>query len=461
MRLWFCGGTDTVTGSQHILEANGKRVLRDCGLFQGKRKESREINESFLFPVNSLESVLLSHAHIDHCGNLPSLAAQGYRGKIHATTATAALARVMMMDSAKIQEQDAAYLNQKTNRKGQEPVIPLYTRENAQVASDCFQGHRYGDTIELAPGQRFTSYEAGHILGSALHLAEVEEKGRTVRVGYAVDLGRKNLPLIRDPELLPRPEVLVIESTYGDRLHDPATDAAGELGTVVSRIIERGGKVYIPAFALERAQEIVFHLAQLRMSGRIPNVPVYVDSPMAKDVSRIFDQSQDYFDEESRDVMREIGCLLCAPWVHYTGSVDESKEVTAKKEPCIIIAGSGMCEHGRILHHLKNGIENPKNGIVLVGYQAENTLGRRLADQEIEVKIFGDFFQRKAEVTKLDAFSAHADRTELLAYVQAVKPEKIFLVHGETKQRQAFAQTLKDVGFAHVYLPKRGDHVEI
>lgn len=437
------------------------RVLRDCGLYQGRRKESREINSRFPFDVGRLDAVVLSHAHIDHCGNLPSLARRGYRGPIHATTATAALCEIMLRDSAYIQEQDAAYLNQKTNRKGLEPIIPLYTVADAEDAIRLFRGHAYGAPLSLGPGLSVTFNDAGHILGAALTTFTARENGRTLRVAFAVDLGRANLPLIRDPDVLQDIDVMILESTYGDRLHDSAEQADEQLAAVVERTYRRGGKVLIPAFALERSQEIIFLLASLFESGRLPEIPVYVDSPMAKAVSDVFERSISYLDDEYLQLRGRIGRVMHQRWLKYTASVEDSKAITTSDQPCIVISASGMCEHGRILHHLKHGIGNPNNTIVIVGFQAQNTLGRRLLDGETDVRIFGDWFRRKADVVALNAFSAHADRNELIEYARRVKPNKLFLVHGEPGQRKALANALRQNGFKDVVEPSQGEEVAL
>jgi metallo-beta-lactamase family protein len=455
------GGADTVTGSQHIVEANGHRVLRDCGLYQGKRKLAKKINSELPFDAGTIDSMVLSHAHIDHCGNIPSLTKAGYEGPIHTTTATAALCEIMLRDAAKIQEQDAAYLNQKTSRKGYPPVEPLYTTEDAEAALTLFKGHHYHDTFEVMPGIETHSVEAGHILGAELTVMTVRENGTTRRIGFAVDLGRHNLPLIRDPEPMGEVDVLVMESTYGNRYHDNIAEADSRLGDVIKRTYQRGGKVIIPSFALERAQEILFHLATLRNEGNLPNVPVYVDSPMATAVTQVFSKKKDYLDKEFHELRESMGRILSSDWIHFVSSVKESKELTASRKPVIVIAASGMCEHGRILHHLKDAIGDERNSIAIVGYQAEHTLGRRLVEQQKEVRIFGDTFERKAEVEVLNAFSAHADRNDLLAYARQVKAARTFLVHGEQESREALAAALAEEGLGEVHLPKRGDVFEL
>lgn len=461
MHIHFAGGIDTVTGSQHIIEANNHCVLRDCGLFQGKRKLSRKINRELPFLTDNIDAVVLSHAHIDHSGNLPSLSSNGYRGPIYATTPTAALCEIMLLDSAHIQEQDAAYLNQKTNRKGFKPVEPIYTAADAEQALRQFEKVHYQQTLEAAPGIHVNFREAGHILGAALNTFDIEENGRSVRIGYALDLGRKDLPMIRDPDILEHIDVLVIESTYGDRTHDYAGVAEEQLFEIVQRTCDRGGKVLIPSFALERAQEILYHLSMLVDKGKLPEIPVYLDSPMATAVTRIFEEKWNYMDEEYLAARKRIGAVIHPHWVHLISSVEDSKALVASNEPCIVISASGMCEHGRILHHLKHGVENPDNAIVIVGFQAAHTLGRRIVEQQPEIRIFGDMFNLNAEVRVLNAFSAHADKQELLTYVQAVDPDRIYLVHGEDKQRNGFAKLLRKNGYEKVYLPARGDVAEL
>ncbi len=461
MKLRFFGGVDTVTGSAHAVEVNGKQVLRDCGLYQGRRAEANRRNRSFAFDPQDLAAVVLSHAHIDHCGNLPSLAKAGYRGPIHTTTATVALCDVMLHDAAYIQEQDAAYLNQKTNRRGLPPIEPLYTAADADRVLKLLRGYHYGEGIEVVPGARLALLEAGHILGAALTVFDLEENGRRVRLGFAFDLGRHGLPLIRDPAPMRDIDTLVIESTYGSRRHPAPAEAGAQLRDVVRRTIERGGKVLIPSFALERAQEVLYHLARLTADGEIEETPVYVDSPMASAVTRIFERSTPYLDEEFHALRERIGRVITPSWVHFTASVEESKQITASDRPCIVIAASGMCEYGRILHHLKHGITNPRNTIVLVGFQAAHTLGRRLYDGDPEVRIFGDLFERKAEVVSLPAFSAHADREDLATYVQDAAPRRVFLVHGESEARSALAERLREIKGLEVFLPEPGDEVEL
>ncbi len=460
MKLTFDGGTDTVTGSMHWIEVGGRRILRDCGLFQGRRAESAQRNREFRFSPDSVDALVLSHAHIDHCGNIPSLARAGCRAPVHATEATRDLCDIMLRDAAFIQEQDAAYLNQKTNRQGLPPVEPLYTMADAEAALRLFRGHPYGRPVEVAPGVTVTYRDAGHILGAALTVFDLEENGRRVRVGFAFDLGRRNLPLIRDPEILSDIDTLIIESTYGDRLHDDARTATERLGEVVRETLGRGGRLFIPSFALERAQEILYHLNVLQAAGRIERCCAYLDSPMATRVAKVFEQHIGLLDEDTHALMKRQGSIF-PPWVRFTASVEDSKRLTASGSPCIVIAASGMCEHGRILHHLKHGIGDPRNAVAIVGYQASYTLGRRLVEGDRQVRIFGDMFDVRATIHTLNAFSAHADRNDLIEYVQAVRPRRTFLVHGEEAARTALAGALRARNLGEVFTPARGDSVEL
>ena len=462
MKWHFLGGADQVTGSKHLLEFDDARILFDCGMFQGRRKEANEINKTLGFDPAEIDAMVLSHAHIDHCGNIPTLVQKGYPKAIHATSATADLLPIMLRDSAHIQEADAAYLNQKTNRRGQPPVVPLYTLADVEASLKLIRPHDYNEPVPLPGGVVVTHVDAGHILGAALALVEIPKPGGDyLRIALAFDLGRRNLPLLHNPVQLQDVDILISESTYGDRLHDNALNAREELRDGIVRALGRGGKVLIPTFALGRAQEIVYHLVQLRDRGEIPSVPVFVDSPMAQAIAGVFEKNADYLDDESHVLRGQVGSVVKPDWLTFTESVEESKSITSSKTPSIVIAASGMCEHGRILHHLKHGIENEKNLILLVGYQAENTLGRRIQNGEKKVRIFGDEFALKAEVQTLHSFSAHADRLELFRYARDAKTKKVFLVHGEQSQRESFARLLQEQLHMDVSLPANGDVVDL
>lgn len=459
MRLHFVGGIDTVTGSQHIIEANGKRILRDCGLFQGRRKEAAVRNRSLNFDVNSIDAVVLSHAHVDHCGNLPTLAKLGYSNPVYATTATVALTEIMLRDAANIQEQDAAYLNQKTGRQDLDPVEPLYTVQDAESIIQCFQGVEYGQTVGFAKGFSARFEDAGHILGSSVTVFNIREDGKDLKIGYALDLGRRDLPLIRDPYIMQNLDVLVMESTYGSRQHGDVNAASDQLYEIIKKTFDRGGKVLIPSFALERTQEILYDIYGLVEEGRLPPIPVYVDSPMANAVTKVFSEKWEYLDEHFIKRGRRYGTNI-PHWMHFISGVLESKQLTNSEAPAVVIAASGMCEHGRILHHLKHGIEDSKNSIVFVGYQAEHTLGRRILEKQKTVRIFGDEFALNAEVHVANAFSAHADRNDLIEYALESKAKTIFLVHGEEKEREALAKTLRKENLK-VVTPAAGEVVDL
>ncbi len=462
MKWHFLGGADQVTGSKHLLETDSARILFDCGLFQGKRKEANEINQNLGFHPAGVDAMVLSHAHIDHCGNIPTLAKNGFANPIHATEATADLLPIMLRDAAHIQEADAAYLNQKTNRRGLPPVIPLYTVADADASLRLLRHHAYNEFVDLPGGIRLVHVDAGHILGAALARIEIPRPDAPPLIlALAFDLGRHNLPLLQDPVQLHDVDILIIESTYGDRLHDNALNSREDLRVAINRALQRGGKVIIPTFALERAQEIIYHITHLRERNEIPLVPVYVDSPMAHAVSSVFEKHSGYLDEEYNNLRGRIGSVIAPDWLTFTESVDESKSITSSKKPSIVLSASGMCEHGRILHHLKHGIENDKNIILLVGYQALNTLGRRLQNGEKKVRIFGDEFTVKAEVETLHSFSAHADRLELFRYIKEARPKKVFLVHGEQDQREAFARLLRDQLHLDVALPANGEIADL
>ena len=462
MKWHFLGGADQVTGSKHLLEFDDARILFDCGMFQGRRKEANEINKTLGFDPAEIDAMVLSHAHIDHCGNIPTLVQKGYPKAVHATSATADLLPIMLRDSAHIQEADAAYLNQKTNRRGQPPVVPLYTLADVEASLKLIRPHDYNEPVPLPGGVVVTHVDAGHILGAALALVEIPKPGGDyLRIALAFDLGRRNLPLLHNPVQLQDVDVLIAESTYGDRLHDNALNAREELRDGIVRALGRGGKVLIPTFALGRAQEIVYHLVQLRDRGEIPSVPVFVDSPMAQAIAGVFEKNTDYLDDESHVLRGQVGSVVKPDWLTFTESVEESKSITSSKTSSIVIAASGMCEHGRILHHLKHGIENEKNLILLVGYQAENTLGRRIQNNEKKVRIFGDEFALKAEVQTLHSFSAHADRLELFRYARDAKTKKVFLVHGEQSQRESFARLLQEQLHMDVSLPANGEVVDL
>jgi metallo-beta-lactamase family protein len=459
MKIHFLGATKTVTGSMHILEVNGKRILLDCGLFQGRRKEADKINRSFTFDPKSIDAVVLSHAHIDHSGNIPTLVKKGFEGKIHTTHATFDLCRAMLADSGHIHEKDIEYLNKKRARKGELIKEPLYTKEDAIKSMEHFVGHDYDQPFKLTEEITVTLCDAGHILGSALSEFSINENGKSNNVGYIVDLGRKNLPILKDPFHFNDLNYMLLESTYGGRTHDNILYAEERLQEIIHRAYNRGGKIIIPSFALERTQEIIYCLNELWENDKIPKIPVFVDSPLAVNVTDIFKRHKECYDDETKQLLANFDDPFGFGKLKYVRSVEESKAINRSKESCIIISASGMCEVGRILHHLKNNIEDPRNIILIVGYMAHHTLGRKLVEKWPLVKIFGSEFRVKAEVEVMNVFSAHADCNDLLNYARSSKNtlKRIFLVHGEEKQSNTLGTSLHNDGFLDVVVPSKGD----
>jgi metallo-beta-lactamase family protein len=462
MRVNFHGAAQTVTGSQHLLEINGAKLLLECGMYQGRRAESYARNDNFAYDPATVDAVILSHAHIDHSGNLPNLIKHGFNGKIYATRATADLSDIMLRDAGHIQESDAAFLNKK--HPDEPPVEPLYTMADAEQVAGHFFSVDYNQRFEPAPGVSAQFFDAGHILGSAGMLLELTEKGRTVRFWFSGDIGRLNLPLLLDP-VMPKPaDYLLMECTYGDKPHNDPREAFDAFQQVVSRTVSRGGKVIIPAFAVGRTQELVFDLNEMVFKGSIHHVPVYVDSPLAVNTSDVFRRHPECFDEETRTFVKQSRHpALEFQDLTYIRSVEESKALNGRKDPMIIIAASGMAETGRILHHLKNNIEDPRNTILIVSWQAPDTLGRRLVDGDKQVRIFGEPYDVKAEVTSIGGLSAHAGQDFLIQYATRLKGQarKVFLVHGEQGPAQALTEKLGEQGMGEVYYPALHSSVEL
>ncbi len=465
MKIHFEGAAQTVTGSQHLLEVNGKRLLLDCGLFQGRRKDFYDRNLHFNFDPASIDAVLLSHAHIDHSGNLPNLVKQGFKGPIYATPPTSSLGEIMLADSAHIQESDAVYASKKNRRRGEPAVEPLYTTADAVEASKQYYPIKYDQPFSPVQGVIAKFVNAGHILGSAAIVLDISENYSHKKLWFSGDIGRFDMPLLPDP-VLPTTDVdyLLMECTYGDKPHSSILEAYQELKDVVVKTVNRGGKIIIPAFAVGRTQDIVFSLNEMVAANEIPLIPVYVDSPLAVEASQIFLKCSDYFDEETRTfVLEHRHPALDFKGLRYVGSVEESKRLNDLSGPMVIISASGMAESGRILHHLRNNIENPRNTILIVGWQAPNTLGRRLAERAPEVRIFGQLFERRAQVETIGGLSAHGGQDVLVQYARSVngKAKKIFLVHGDPEVAAVFQQKLKDEGIGPVEYPVWQESVEI
>ena len=465
MQLTFWGAARTVTGSKHLLRLDdGTNLLLDCGLFQGRRSEARERNTDFGFDAAAIDAVLLSHAHIDHSGLLPKLWREGFRGRIYATHATVDLCGLMLRDSAYLQEKDVEFVNKIRRRKGHPAVEPLYHIEDADGVMEHFVGVAYGQPFSPAPNVSVTYRDAGHILGSASMVLEIREHGQTKRLGFTGDVGNPGRPILRDPQPMDACDVLICESTYGGEAHDPPDRSKIRLEEIVNETSRRGGKVIIPAFAVGRTQEIVYALDQLWMEDRLPDIPVYVDSPLAVNATGVYLAHPECFDREIRDYMeRGDGDPLGFERLTYTRTVEQSKALNATSMPMVIISASGMCEGGRILHHLRNNIEDPKNTVLIVGYCADHTLGKRIVERRPEVNIFGEPHRLRAEVQVMNSYSAHADEEGLLHFIDQMRsrPARIVLVHGSSERQAALTDALHAAGYADVAAPEHGESVAL
>lgn len=464
MKLTIYGAAQTVTGSKYLMQINGKRLLLECGFFQGKRAETYDKNLKFPFDPHSIDAMILSHAHIDHSGNLPNLIKSGYAGPIYTTPASSLLADIMLQDSGHIQEYDVEYVNRKRAKKGEPPVQPIYTQEDAKKVAGHFVTKEYKEAFSPIPGVTAHLVDAGHILGSAAIVLDIQEDGHSYRFWFSGDIGRNKLPLLVDPVLPDHVDYLMMECTYGDKPHSDPEDAYREFRDVVARTTKRGGKVIIPAFAVGRTQEIVYSLNRMFSDGELKPVPVFVDSPLAVNASKIFRAHTEYFDDETQKFIQQgRHPALDFPMLTYIQSVDESKKLNERNDPMIIISASGMAENGRILHHLKNNIEDPRNTVTIVGWQAPYTLGRRLADREREVKIFGDVYQRRAEIATIGGLSAHGGQDMLVRYAKAAGSavKKIILVHGEPDAESALVKKFEENNLAPVEYPEEGAVIEL
>ena len=449
MKLTFWGAAGAVTGSMHLVESGGKRFLLDCGLNQGRRKESDEKNRRLPFPASSIDGVVLSHAHIDHTGNLPTLVKNGFSGPIYTTPATVDLCGWMLRDTAHIQEHDAEFLNKRREHRKQKgldngPVVPLYTMHDAEATLPLFRPVSYHTPQALAPGLSYECHDAGHILGSSWVVLREVSSGSTVRLGFSGDLGRPGLPIIRDPEPLDPVDYLILESTYGGRLHKDAHHVVNKLADVVNRTAHRGGRIIVPAFAVGRTQQLVLLLHQLADQKRIPDIPIFVDSPLALNITQVHRDHPECFDDEARQFLFNHEDPFGFRRLKYVREAGESKKLNDLHGPFVVISASGMCEQGRILHHLRNGIEDPRNTVLITGFQAKDTLGRKLVEKWQEVLIFGEPMRVRAEISSLDELSGHADQRELMDWIapRAASIRKVFLVHGEPEQSATLAKLL-------------------
>ena len=461
MQLTIHGAAQEVTGSMHLLEVNGKRILLECGLYQGRRADTYERNLNFPFDPASIDTLVLSHAHIDHSGNIPNLVKRGFTGNIWCTAATRSLCTYMLMDAGYIQEMDAQYLNKKRRRQGEPLIEPMYTRQDAQDSLTQFVTMGLNRSVSIADGVELTFYEAGHILGAAHVALDVRENGSHKRLVFSGDIGRKESPILDSPDPPHDADVLLMESTYGDRLHGEYGDAERTLRDVVNKTARRRGKVIIPAFAVGRTQELVYGLNQLDAGGDIPELPVFVDSPLAVNATDVFRMHPEEWNEEVQQFLTEDRRKSPFDYenVEYVRNVRRSKQLNNMPGPFVVISASGMAENGRILHHLKHGVGDPDNTVLLVSFMAEHTLGRKLKDGAKRVRIYGDEYDVRAQVESIDGYSAHADQRGLLRWAESFdrsRLNKIILVHGEPEPMEVFAGLLRSEGMPEVQLPVRG-----
>ncbi len=471
VHLRFLGAARAVTGSLHVVEAGGRRIALDCGLVQGHRAEARRANAAPRVDPASLDAVVLSHAHVDHSGALPTLVKHGFQGSIHATAATTDLARILLRDSAHIQELDARYMTEHAARHASEappggfpvPVAPIYDQADVDATLERFVARPYHESFDLVPGVRATFHDAGHLLGSAVTVLDITGGGAALRLAYTGDLGRPGHPIVKDPEVPPGPiDYLICESTYGDRVHEGPGDLERKLAETLARAFERRGRVIIPAFSVGRTQNLVYALNQLFKKGSLAPVPIFVDSPLSIDATEVYRRHPECYDEETLRFIENAGDPFGFKLLTYVRTAEESRALNERDGPFVIISASGMCEHGRILHHLKNNVARPESTIVFIGFQPRDTLGRRLVEREKTVKIFGEPHRLRAEVVTLNGFSAHADRDELTTYVERIRGLRgVFIVHGEERAALGLAGHFTARGIPGVHVPSPGESVPL
>jgi metallo-beta-lactamase family protein len=447
IRLSFLGAARNVTGSQYLIEVSNLKFLVDCGLYQERELLGRNWSP-FMFPPEGLDAVLLTHAHLDHCGLLPRLVREGFNRAIYCTGATSEITRIMLLDSGKIQEEDADFKrrrHQRENRKGPYPEIPLYTKDDAEAVNPRFWSVRYGQAVPIGEGVEATFYDAGHVLGSSMIRLRIEQNGEARTILFSGDIGRRDKPILNDPTIFDEADYVIVESTYGDRLLDSPQAAADQLAEAITTTVAKGGNVVIPSFALERSQEILYYLNQFRLEGRIPRNTVFVDSPMAVSVTGVFEHHAELFDQEMKELLRRGESPFSFPGLELAGTVDESKAINHIAGSIIIIAGSGMCTGGRIKHHLVNNISREESTILFVGYQAAGTLGRQIVEGAPRVRILGQYYPVKARIVQLNGFSAHADRDGLLRWLSGLQrpPGRVFVTHGEPGASQHLAGLIR------------------
>jgi metallo-beta-lactamase family protein len=463
IKLQFLGAVQNVTGSRHFLEANGTQVLVDCGLYQERQFRKRNWDP---FPIapKSIDSVLLTHAHLDHCGLLPKLVKEGFRGKIICTAATAEIANIILLDSAKIQEEDAEHKrkrHERQGRKGPYPEAPLYTTEDAEACLPLFSHVEYRESVNLGDGVEATFYDAGHVLGSSIIRVKVRQNGQERIILFSGDIGRPDRPIVCDPTVFDYADYVLIESTYGDRVHEEIADVEKTMGKVINETIRAGGNIIVPSFALERSQEMLYYINELRLKNKIPEFKVFLDSPMASRITKVFKHHPELFDKQMTEYVKRHKSPFDLPGLKMAGTANESKAINEMKETIMVIAGSGMCTGGRVKHHLVNNISRPNNTIMFVGYQAVGTLGRSIVDGIKKVRILGVKRSIKAKIVRIHGFSAHADRNELLDWLKELEspPRGVFVIHGETESAKSFCNFVKEQTGWQVSVPEYQDQV--
>ncbi|MHC4323895.1 MAG: MBL fold metallo-hydrolase RNA specificity domain-containing protein [Planctomycetota bacterium] len=463
IKMQFLGAAQNVTGSRHLLEANGTKVLVDCGLYQERQFRARNW-EPFTCPPESLDAVLLTHAHLDHCGLLPKLVKEGFKGRIYCTAATSEIAQIILLDSAHLQEEDAKYKlkrHKREGRKGPHPIEPLYTTVDAETCFPQFSTVQYKKPIEIGAGVEATFCDAGHVLGSSIIKIKVSQNGQDRTVIFSGDIGRPDRPIVQDPSIVEQADYVLVESTYGDRVHQGPEDTKKLIAEVINSTKQAGGNIIIPSFALERSQELLYYINELLLEKAIPQIPVFLDSPMASRITKVFKKHRELYDEEMTEFVRRNKSPFEFPGLKMAGSSDESKAINHLSGTVMIIAGSGMCTGGRIKHHLVNNVTNPKNTVMFVGYQAVGTLGRRIVNGEKEVRILGQEYPINARIARINGFSAHADKEELLEWLSELKntPRKIFVVHGESESANEFGNYIREKTGWQVAVPAYQDEV--
>ena len=463
MKIRFFGAVRTTTGSMHMVSVGNRRVLLDCGLFQGKRKEAFERNRNLPFDPGTLDACVLSHAHIDHSGNLPTLVRRGYRGPVFTTPATIDLAEIMLRDSAHLQVQDVEYVNQERRRLHKNPFEPLYEQPDVDRLMTQFVPLAYETPREIVPGVTITFHDAGHILGSALTEIHVRENGSAKSILFTGDLGRKGMPILRDPVTVAGAETLITESTYGNRLHDTKENVTERLRDLINEVARRRSKLIIPAFAVGRTQQLLYFLEDLYARREVSDLPVYVDSPLSTRATEVYEHHPECYDQETLDRLRTSPSPFSFSKLHRISDAEDSKKLNNMPGPLVIIAPSGMCEGGRVLHHLKHGIEDSRNVILFVGYQAENTLGRYLVEGRRDVRILGEEHRVSARIETMEALSGHADRDELLGYFRSMVASirRAYVVHGEIDGSEALAAELRKLGVQEVEVPVPAEEVTL